>query len=231
MAGLTFRSPRLVALALMIVLVAGLSSLFSIGRQEDPTITNIYATVTTPFPGADPGRVEALVTAEIERELREVAEINIIASSSAAGISLVSIELIETVDPLQIDSVWSEIRDKLEDAELSFPTGAMSPELESDANAGAYGAIVALTPVAGTDAPMTLVARYGEALADRLRDIPGTKLVELFGTPAEEITVTLDTTRASAIGLSPADGAAAIQAVILAKPRSSSGTRPTSSSR
>ena len=63
---LFFRQPRLVVLALLVILSAGVSSLASIGRQEDPTITNIFATVTTVFLGADPARVEALVTAKIE---------------------------------------------------------------------------------------------------------------------------------------------------------------------
>ena len=46
----------------LVIAAAGLSALVSIGRQEDPTITNIFATVTTAYPGAEPARVEALVT-------------------------------------------------------------------------------------------------------------------------------------------------------------------------
>jgi multidrug efflux pump subunit AcrB len=42
--------------------------------------------------------------------------------------------------------------------------------------------------------PLTLVGRYGEALGDVLRNVPGTKLVSLYGLPEEEITVTLDRT-------------------------------------
>ena len=48
---LTFRQPRLVALIILVLISAGLSSLLSLGRQEDPTITNLFATVTTQFPG------------------------------------------------------------------------------------------------------------------------------------------------------------------------------------
>ena len=73
---LTWREPRIVALALLVVVAAGMSALLSIGRQEDPTITNLFATVTTPYPGAEPARVEALVTAEIEEALREISEVN-----------------------------------------------------------------------------------------------------------------------------------------------------------
>ena len=42
LASLTWREPRIVALALLVIVAAGLSALVSIGRQEDPTITNIF---------------------------------------------------------------------------------------------------------------------------------------------------------------------------------------------
>ena len=67
---LTIRNPRIVALALLVILAAGISALFSLGRQEDPTITNINATITTPYPGADPARVESLVTRPLEEAMR-----------------------------------------------------------------------------------------------------------------------------------------------------------------
>ena len=51
---LFFRNPRVSILALLVIVAAGLSALVSIGRQEDPTITNIFATVTTVFPGRRP---------------------------------------------------------------------------------------------------------------------------------------------------------------------------------
>ena len=57
----TFRQPRVVALIILVLVSAGLSSFLSLGRQEDPTITNLFATVTTQFPGADPERVESLI--------------------------------------------------------------------------------------------------------------------------------------------------------------------------
>lgn len=88
---LTFREPRLVALILLVLVAAGLAALQFIGRQEDPTITNLFATVTTAYAGADAARVEALVTTIIEEALREIPEVDTIASASAAGISIVQI--------------------------------------------------------------------------------------------------------------------------------------------
>ena len=121
---LTWREPRFVALALLVIVAAGLSALISIGRQEDPTITNIFATITAPYPGAEPARVEALVTIEIEDALREIPEVDVIESTSATGISIVSVELIETIAEDRIEQIWSEIRDALADAAQNFPNGA-----------------------------------------------------------------------------------------------------------
>ena len=139
---LFFRQPRLVMLALLVILSAGLSALVSIGRQEDPTITNIFATITTVFPGADPARVEALVTAKIETELRTIPEIAELSSTSATGISVISVELIETVPPETIEQLWAQVRDAVADAQREFPAGVLEPDFDSD-GAGGYAAIFA----------------------------------------------------------------------------------------
>ena len=206
---LTFRQPRIVALALLVLISAGLSSLLSIGRQEDPTITNLFATVTTVFPGADPARVEALVTAEIERELRTISEVDTVESTSATGVSIVSVELLETLPDTRIEQVWSEVRDALDDAARTFPDGALEPEFDSD-GAGAFAAIVAVS-AEHDGVPMTIAGRYSEDLADALRDIPGTKLVETYGAPEEEVLVTVDQAAAASLGLSADAISAAIQ--------------------
>ena len=200
---LPYRQPRIVALILLVLISAGLSSFLSIGRQEDPTITNLFATVTTQFPGADPARVEALVTAEIEEELREIAEVDTISSVSRTGVSVVSIELLETLEAAKIEQVWSEARDAVEDARRSFPQGVLAPEFNSE-GISAYSAVIAVT--ADHDGvPLTLVHGHAEALSDRLQSIPATRAVDLFGEPEEEVLVEIDPYASAALGLSVAE--------------------------
>ncbi|MBM7068960.1 efflux RND transporter permease subunit [Actibacterium sp. 188UL27-1] len=206
---LTFRQPRLVALILMVLIAAGASSFLSLGRQEDPTITNLFATITTSFPGADPARVEALVTAKLEEELREIPEVDTIDSVSGNGISVVSVELLETLDEATIEQVWGEARDAVEDARRDFPAGVQVPDFDAD-GISAYSTVIAVN-TAQPDVPISLVSRYAEGLADRLRGIPGTKAVELFGQPDEEVLVAVDMDRAAALGLTAQDIATAIQ--------------------
>src|SRR5512147_2984249 len=109
MATLFFRDPRAFALALMMILAMGLSAALTVGRQEDPTITNLFATVVTAYPGADPARVEALVTARIEEELRGVAEIGEITSVSRPGVSVIRVELADTLPDARIETAWTDI--------------------------------------------------------------------------------------------------------------------------
>lgn len=202
MESLTFRQPRIVALALLVIIAAGLSSLLAIGRQEDPTITNIFGTVTTVVPGADPARIEALVTSEIEDVLREVAEVDVISSASSTGISIVSVELSVTVADDRIEGVWAEIRDDLAALAPTLPADALEPEFETE-GAGAFAAIAAFS--ASPDVPSTILGRYARDLAQELRNIPGTEMVEVFGAPEDEVLVTLDPVATAALGLTAAD--------------------------
>lgn len=207
MSTLFFRQPRLVALTMLVLIAAGVSAIFSIGRQEDPTITNLFATITAVYPGAEPSRVEALVTEKIETELREVAEIDVIESTSASGIAIVNIELIDTLSDNRIEQVWADVRDRLDDAAIEFPPGVSAPELETD-GAGAFTAISALIPEPGTSA--SIVQRYAESLADQLRQVSGTDTVELFGEIDEEILVKIDPSVLSSLSLAVDQVSAAI---------------------
>jgi multidrug efflux pump subunit AcrB len=206
---LFFRQPRLVVLALLVIISAGISSLVSIGRQEDPTITNIFATITTVFPGADPARTEALITTKIETELRTIPEIHAIESTSGTGLSVVAVELIETIPPDNIEQIWAQVRDAVADARRDFPAGVREPVFNSD-GAGGYAAIFALTMPEGFSLPRA--SREAQALADRLRRVTGTSLVDLHGDPEEEVLITLDPAKIAALGLTADAVSAAVRA-------------------
>ena len=61
-----YRLPRLTVLVILVILAGGLGAILTLGRQEDPTLTERFGYVLTEFPGADAERVEALVTDPIE---------------------------------------------------------------------------------------------------------------------------------------------------------------------
>jgi multidrug efflux pump subunit AcrB len=211
LATLLYRNGRYFTLVILVIALVGIASLRTLGRQEDPTITNLRATVTTFFPGANPARVEALVTRPLEDEIREIAEVTEVESTSSTGVSILSIEVDETMSDTNIERTWTEIRDAINDAALQFPAGVTVPGFNNERTV-ANTRIVAVRPAPGSDVPVAVVKRIAESFADRARNFPGTRLVRMYGEPSEEIRVEADEAALIARGLSMQEVAAALQA-------------------
>ncbi len=203
---LFYRNPRLMVLTVALILVGGLSSYYVLPRMEDPLLTERAAMVVTRFPGADAERVESLVTEKLEQELQEIDEIKEVRSLSRSGVSTVNIELRD--DIYEVDTVWSRIRDKLDDARPALPDGALEPVFEQ-LDVKAYALIAALTwnPASGTDEDVeptpnyAILRRLAEQLDDELLAISGTEEVDTFGDPEEEVVVEVDQAKLAALGL------------------------------
>ncbi len=192
---------RLVSLIIALLIVAGFGAISSLPRTEDPNITNRFASVITPYPGASAERVEALVTEVLENQLRRLEEIKLIQSISRPGISVIQLELKDTVT--ETDPVWSRARDLLADAKVSLPEAIPSPTLD-DQIGYAYTAILSLVWDAKTPLRVDILNRYAKELQSRLRLLSGTDFVRLYGAPAEEMLVQLDDNKMSQLQLTTA---------------------------
>jgi len=182
----------------------------SLARQEDPTMTERWASVTTFLPGATAERVESLVTEPIETRLREIPEIRTIDSNSRAAYSLIGIELYDHVGPGENDVVWSKVRDKLAEVHADLPATTSTPLLEMRAPL-ASTIIVALTWDAQTERQMSILSRLARALEIRLANLSGSKETAVYGEIDEEILVTVDPYLLSAAGLTAAEVASTIR--------------------
>ncbi|MDJ0725290.1 MAG: efflux RND transporter permease subunit [Prochloraceae cyanobacterium] len=200
MQSLFYRNSRLLLLTIILIIVWGISSFFTLPRLEDPELVSRSAIVRTVLPGADAERVEALVSEKIESEIADVEEIKTYESTSRSGISVINIELLETVTASQADLVWSRIRDKIDDARAELPAAASEPELDK-VDPKAYAKIVALTWEKDSDPNYAILTRRAESLQEQLETLPGTEKVEIYGQPNEEITVEIDPVRLVALNL------------------------------
>ena len=218
-----FGDSRLLSLILLLILVAGLSSLAVLPRMEDPVLARRVAMINTRLPGADASRVETLVTEKIENRLRDIEEIKELRSISRIGISSISIELRD--DITQTATIWSRVRSRLDDSLAELPATVKRPEFE-ELEVRAYAMIVGLRwvglrpakmnlpnslPQSGetsefvSDSQIRVLRRLAIQLQDRLQNLAGTDLVDRFGDPGEEIEVRVDPLRAAAMGISPVD--------------------------
>ncbi|MEL6902174.1 MAG: efflux RND transporter permease subunit [Cyanobacteria bacterium J06606_4] len=209
MFNLFYRNRQLLFLSLTLVVVWGLSAFLTLPRLEDPEIVQRVSTITTLFPGASAERVESLVTEKIEDEFSDIEEIDNIESTSSPNISVVNIELKDTV--ANVAPVWAKIRSELDDVIPELPPEALEPRYE-DADVKANAMIVGLTWTLETPANYTLMQRIAEGLENQLEAIPGTDKIELFGTSDEEIQVSIDQAAAARLGLTAQTVATQIQA-------------------
>ena len=167
-------------LAICLIIVSGLSSYFILPRMEDPQLVERGAFINTVFPGAEPSRVEALVSEKIEDALNEIEEIKEVRSTSRESISTISLELRDEV--MDGERVWSRIRDRLADVERELPPGALKPDFD-EMDFKAYALLVALKWERPGPVNYAVLQRWAKQLEDHLQSVKGTEKAELFGEP------------------------------------------------
>ena len=198
MATVFYRRLQLLCLTILLIVAWGISALISLPRLEDPALTPRVAIISTSFAGASARRVESVVTSKLEDELSEVGEISLIASTSEAGSSSISVELKQTVR--NVDEVWTRIRDRVANLSVLFPEGVSEPEVEVMRVKG-NALIAGLIWERESPPNYAILNRLAEDLQDRLRFVPGTERTEMFGAPSEEIVVEPNPVELAALGL------------------------------
>lgn len=206
---LLYDNRRLLVLAIALIVVAGMASFFVLPRMEDPVLNQRAAIINTRLPGATPERVEALVVEPLEEELQEIPEIKEIRTTARSGVASVVIELLDNV--YEVDEVWSRVRNKIDDAVPLLPAEASDPEFDL-LEVTAYASILSLTWDAPGEANYAVLRRLTEELEQQLRAVPGTREVDTYGDPAEEIAIDIDAAQLATLGLSADDIASQLAA-------------------
>ena len=202
-----YNHPRVVWLLLLLIVISGLNSFYTMPRLEDPHMPSRVVRVTTFYPGADAERVEAEITEKLERKMREIPEIKDIHSSSSSGISVITIELEDRVTDAK--RITARLRDKV--AEVTDLPAGISPPDFNDTQIYAYSAILALTWEANSPINYAILGRHAEEIASQLRNFENTDFVDIRGLPQEEIRISVDDAILASYGLTMADLTARIQ--------------------
>ena len=200
MATIFYRNLRLLILTILLILFVGLSSFQLLPRMEDPELLSRVATITTFWPGTNAERVESLITEKLEDKLQDIEEIKNLESVSQRGLSLITVELEDSVK--EVDPILSQVRGKLNDAQVNLPKEATEPEFE-ELKIKAYAMLIGLTWEADNEPNYAILRRRAKMLEDELRSISGTEEAELRGEPDEEILVEINPITLSSLGLTP----------------------------
>ena len=204
MTTLFYRYSRLSILAVFLLVAAGLAAFFTLGRQEDPSLTERYGAITTVFPGASAERVEALITDPIERALLELSEVEELNSNSRSGVSIITLDIREDLTGAQVDQAWNRVREQINGVTPFLPEGTIAPDIDRFYT-GAATLIVSLQWDSDTEPNTAILSRLARDLEDRLRNVSGTDETRIFGEVEEEIRVLVDPDALAPLGLTVDD--------------------------
>ena len=118
------RRPIFTIMAMSALVLFGFLGYRALGINQFPNVDFPTVSVTTVLPGASPEVVESAVTDVIENELSSIEGIKHITSTSALGVSNISVEFELDRD---VDLAAQDVRDKVALAEASLPTDVEPP--------------------------------------------------------------------------------------------------------
>lgn len=199
---LAFHYRPVVLLATIAAMLFGAFSYVSLPTREDPSITVREAVVSTRHEGLPAEQIEEWITKPLETRIRQVAEVEHLRSTSLRGQSLIHVEIQDRY--FDLEQIWDDVRQKVEDARSQLPEGTGPPVLNDDFGDVAV-VTAALTSEQFTQAEQLQIAEHVRA---RLYSVEGTRKVALHGVQPERIYIDINESRLANLGLTPTQLAA-----------------------
>ena len=188
---------RITAVALLIILFAGLAAYGNMSRAEDPGFIVRTAQVVTVFPGASPERIEMLVTDKLEKVIQEMPELDFVKSDSKTGVSVLLVNIKESYKDMR--PIWDDLRRKVDRAAGDLPEDVIGP-IVNDEFGDVFGTVIALTGEGFTPAELKDIA---DEVRDELLLIEEVAKVDVYGAQEERIFVEYNNARLAELGFSP----------------------------
>jgi len=195
----TLKNRVFVYFILALVLIGGVVSYFEVGKLEDAEFTIKTALVVTRYPGASQYEVEQEVTEKLERAAQQMDNIDEIYSSSYAGLSIIQLDLKESMRANQMPQEWDILRKKINDARGELPMGAQAPMVIDDFG-DVYGMFYALTGDGYTQDELNDYARF---IKRELLTVNQVGKIILFGDRMECVDLIINHEKLSELGINP----------------------------
>ena len=183
---LSVKHPVTTTMVFLALLILGLVSLSQLGLELLPDISFPTAVVFTRYAGVGPEEIESSLTEPIEDAVSTLNGVERISSVSSEGVSMVVINFTWRTN---MDTIVSEIREKVTAIEDDLPATAERPSIVRF-NPEFLPSIVlnVSSPTAGLD-----LRRLAEqSIVPQLEKIEGVATVQVFGGKIAAVTCTLD---------------------------------------
>ncbi|MCS7037941.1 MAG: efflux RND transporter permease subunit [Saprospiraceae bacterium] len=170
----------------VIITLAGILSYRSLPKEQFPDVVIPTIFVSTLYPGASPTDMEQLVTRPIEKQLKGLAGVKKISSSSVQDYSIV---IVEFDTKLEVVECKNKVKDAVDKAKRDLPN-----DLPRDPSVAELD--ISEIPIMSVnlygDLSLDKIKTYAEKLQDRIEALPEITRVDIVGALEKEVQIEVD---------------------------------------
>ncbi|MCL6274465.1 efflux RND transporter permease subunit [Muricauda sp. 2012CJ35-5] len=184
-------NPSVIYVMIAIFLFIGISSYFSMPREEFPEAVETKIYVSTIYPGNTAEDMERLITDPLEERLKNVSNFVEMTSTSQEDYSMVVVEFDEDIS---VEAAKQEVKDEVDGEKASedwpvFNDAKVEPTV-FDLNLAESFPILNVN-ITG-DYPVEKLKEYAESLEDEIENLEEIKQVDIRGAQDKEVEVAVD---------------------------------------
>lgn len=184
-------NPSVIYVMIGLFLVIGISSYFSLPREDFPEVVETKIYVSTPYPGNTAEDIERLITDPLEERLKNVSNVVDIISTSQEDYAIITVEFDEEIT---VEQAKQKVKDEVdaEKASEDWPTfnGAKVEPNVFDLNISEEYPIMNINFTG--DYPVERLKDFAEYLQDEIEDLAEVKKVDIRGAQEKEVEVAVD---------------------------------------
>src|SRR5256885_14235184 len=202
------KRPVLAIVVNLVILIAGLQSIRSLSVRQFPRSDMANVAVTTVYVGANADLVRGFITAPLERVIAGADGIDFLESSSAQGVSTITVHLKLNYDN---NAALTQIQSKVAQVRNQLPPEAEAPIINLQTTDSQFAA--AYIGFASKDLDQNQITDYlVRVVQPKLSAIAGVQRADIFGDRTFAMRVWLKPDRMAALGISPSQVQSALAA-------------------
>jgi multidrug efflux pump len=203
---LFIRRPVLSTVVSFMILLLGAQGILSMSIRQYPKVDETVVTVTTAYPGASADVIQGFITSTIAKSVSSAEGVDYVTSSSALGLSTVSVYMRLNTDP---DKALTEVIAKVQQVRGQLPEEAKDPVIQK--GTGFQFALMYLAARSDTMNAQQLTDYLIRVIQPRFATVNGVANAEILGAQEFAMRVWIDPVALASRNVTATEVLAAIQ--------------------